>query len=130
MSDTKFKSGESGNPLGRPKGSKDKRTQHRELFNSRAPEILKKAIELALAGDTACLKMCLDRIVPSYRPQEVGIELGDIADSLSDQSRLVIVEMLKGNLTAIESSRMLTTLESQVKIAEQEEEKNKWAFLK
>jgi|TARA_B110000240_G_C13476511_1_gene443337 hypothetical protein len=130
MSDTKFKSGESENPLGRPKGSKDKRTQHRELFNSRAPEILKKAIELALAGDTACLKMCLDRIVPSYRPQEVGIELGDIADSLSDQSRLVIVEMLKGNLTAIESSRMLTTLESQVKIAEQEEEKNKWAFLK
>jgi|MEHZ01.3.fsa_nt_MEHZ010818967.1_2 hypothetical protein len=130
MSDTKFKSGESGNPLGRPKGSKDKRTQHRELFNSRAPEILNKAIELALAGDTACLKMCLDRIVPSYRPQEVGIELGDIADSLSDQSRLVIVEMLKGNLTAIESSRMLTTLESQVKIAEQEEEKNKWAFLK
>jgi hypothetical protein len=130
MSDTKFKSGESGNPLGRPKGSKDKRTKHRELFNSRAPEILNKAIELALAGDTACLKMCLDRIVPSYRPQEVGIELGDIADSLSDQSRLVIVEMLKGNLTAIESSRMLTTLESQVKIAEQEEEKNKWAFLK
>ena len=130
MSDTKFKSGESGNPLGRPKGSKDKRTQHRELFNSRAPEILKKAIELALAGDTACLKMCLDRIVPSYRPQEVGIELGEIAESLSDQSRLVIVEMLKGNLTAIESSRMLTTLESQVKIAEQEEEKNKWAFLK
>ena len=82
------------------------------------------------ANGIACLKMCLDRIVPSYRPQEVGIELGDIADSLSDQSRLVIVEMLKGNLTAIESSRMLTTLESQVKIAEQEEEKNKWAFLK
>jgi len=78
MSDTKFKPGESGNPLGRPKGSKDKRTQHRELFHSRARELSNKAVELALAGDTACLKMCLDRIVPSYRPKEAGIELGDI----------------------------------------------------
>ena len=74
----KFKPGESGNPDGRPKGSKDKRTQYRELFEPHADGLIQKAIDLALAGDTTCLKMCIDRLVSPFRAKDDTVTLDDI----------------------------------------------------
>lgn len=65
------------NPKGRPKGSVGKYTQlSRELMSERGPEIVNKVIELAMEGDTTCLKMCLDRILPPKRDVEVKHEGG------------------------------------------------------
>lgn len=66
--DTQFKEGVSGNPGGRPKGSKNKITllrqslelQLREASQDRMPEVLNKAFELALAGDRTMLKLLLE----------------------------------------------------------------------
>lgn len=71
----KFKPGESGNPDGRPKGSKDKRTQYRELFEPHADDLIQKAIDLALDGDTTCLKMCIDRLVSPFRAKNATVTL-------------------------------------------------------
>jgi hypothetical protein len=63
------------NPAGRPKGSVGKYTQlSRELMSERGPDIVNKVIELAMEGDTTCLKMCLDRILPPKRDVEVKHE--------------------------------------------------------
>ena len=67
-SDTQFPEGTSGNPAGRPKGSKNKITllkqmlevQLREASQSRMPEVLDKAFELALQGDRTMLKLLLE----------------------------------------------------------------------
>lgn len=65
------------NPKGRPKGSVGKYTQlSRELMSERGPDIVNKVIELAMEGDTTCLKMCLDRILPPKRDVEVKHEGG------------------------------------------------------
>ena len=65
------------NPAGRPKGSVGKYTQlSRELMSERGPDIVNKVIELAMEGDTTCLKMCLDRILPPKRDVEVKHEGG------------------------------------------------------
>lgn len=65
---TQFREGKSGNPGGRPKGSKNKITllkqklelELREASQDRMPEVLKKAFDLALAGDRTMLKLLLE----------------------------------------------------------------------
>jgi|TARA_R110002020_G_scaffold207645_1_gene413249 hypothetical protein len=74
------------NPKGRPKGSVGKYTQlSRELMSERGPDIVNKVIELAMEGDTTCLKMCLDRILPPKRDVEVKHEGGHSINIMVEQ---------------------------------------------
>jgi hypothetical protein len=60
------------NPSGRPKGSVNKYTAlSRELMTTKGPEIVEKVIEMALEGDRTCLKMCMDRILPTTKAVEL-----------------------------------------------------------
>lgn len=76
--DGKFKKGVSGNPKGRPKGSKNAITLLRqslelELRERAAPDVsavLDKAIELALDGNTAMIKLLLDLHMTKGAPDE------------------------------------------------------------
>ena len=66
-----FKGMKSLNPEGRPKGSVNKFTAlSRELMSNKGPEIVQKVIDLALEGDRTCLKMCMDRIIPTTKAVE------------------------------------------------------------
>ena len=61
------------NPKGRPKGSMNKYTiLSRELLTERGPEIVQVIIDRALKGDVHCLKMCMDRIVPTTKAVEIN----------------------------------------------------------
>jgi Family of unknown function (DUF5681) len=52
-----FEPGQSGNPAGRPKGSRNKATLAVEaLLDGEAEEITRKAIELAKKGDLAAIR--------------------------------------------------------------------------
>ena len=67
------------NPEGRPKGSLNKYTKlSRELMSSKGPEIVNKVVELALEGDRHCLKMCMDRIIPTSKAVEITHEHQDL----------------------------------------------------
>ena len=60
-----FKPGQSGNPLGRPKGARNRATIAAEaLLDGEAEALTRKAIELALDGDTTALRLCLERLMP------------------------------------------------------------------
>ena len=66
-----YKGMKSLNPNGRPKGSVNKFTAlSRELMSTKGPEIVKKVIDMALEGDRTCLKMCMDRIIPTTKAVE------------------------------------------------------------
>ena len=66
-----YKGMKSLNPNGRPKGSVNKYTAlSRKLMSDRGPEIVQKVIDLALEGDRTCLKMCMDRIIPTTKAVE------------------------------------------------------------
>jgi len=73
-----FPPGQSGNKLGRPKGSKNKSTVLREAMQSRAdrllsahvPKVLRVVIEAAIRGDMSAAKMILDRAVPVHKATE------------------------------------------------------------
>ena len=65
-----FQPNQSGNPNGRPKGIIDKRTKLRGLLESHADEIIEKLIELAKAGDSNALRLCIERLLPRAKPDE------------------------------------------------------------
>ena len=57
-----FEKGTSGNPSGRPRGSRNATTLALEvLLDGQAQALTQKAIDLALTGDIPALRLCLDR---------------------------------------------------------------------
>ncbi len=73
---SKFKKGTSGNPSGRPQGSRNRATLLMEaLFEGEAEELTRKVIELAKAGDTHALRLCLERLMPPGRDRLVCFDL-------------------------------------------------------
>ena len=72
-----YKGMKSLNPNGRPKGSVNKYTAlSRELMSTKGPEIVQRVIDLALEGDRTCLKMCMDRILPTTKAVELRSQEG------------------------------------------------------
>jgi hypothetical protein len=77
--DGRFPKGRSGNPSGRPPGARNRATIAAEALLEGEDEVLtRKAIELALEGDTTALKLCLERIVPQRRSRAVASDLPPI----------------------------------------------------
>ena len=97
-----FQKGESGNPVGRPRGARNRTTVLLEnLLADGAEAITRKAIELAKAGEIAALRMCLDRLVPAPKYEPVVFDvppLDSAADSVAAAPRIVAA-VADGDLT-------------------------------
>jgi hypothetical protein len=82
---TRGKPFQSGNP-GKPKGARHKTTIAAEvLLDGESEALTRKAIELALGGDTIALRLCLERIIPA-RKGPVSFVMPSIA-SADDAAR-------------------------------------------
>jgi len=115
-----FDKGQSGNPEGRPKGIKDKRTLFAEIIESHKEELLNKALEMALNGNELMLKMLLDRILPAKSKDDVVcIEL--TGDTPTEKSKQVIEELCKQNITPCEAINIMEALVMQVKVFDADE---------
>ena len=101
------------NPNGRPKGSVNKYTAlSRELMSAKGPEIVQRVIDLALEGDRTCLKMCMDRILPTtkaveLRSQEgkgnVVINVGGLTEKVIEADKKEPLEYEEGVIISEES---------------------------
>ena len=61
---------------GRPPGTRHRITRAAEkLLERDAKGLTQKAIELAMAGDTTALRLCLERIAPALRPGDRHIAI-------------------------------------------------------
>ena len=64
-----------GNP-GRPAGARNRTTLAvLELLDGQAEALTQKAVEMALAGDTVALRLCLDRVAPPRRDAPVAFAM-------------------------------------------------------
>ena len=116
--DSRWKKGQSGNPNGRAAGSRNRTTLALEtLLDGQADALTQKAIELALAGDMAALRLCLDRILPPRRDRPVTFALPPIksaADAAAVTSA-VLGAVASGELTPSEAGDISRLIEAYVK---------------
>jgi hypothetical protein len=116
-----FQSGQSGNPNGRPKGSRNKVTQAVEvLIHDQSEALIEKAIERALAGDANMLRVLLGTMVPVRRDRPVEFELPPIntaADALAASSA-VLAECAAGTLTPSEAREVMGLITTHVRTVE------------
>ena len=69
----KFTKGQSGNPAGRPVGSKNKCTQFRELLEDDLPALVSVLREKALEGDMNAMRLMLERLVPKVQVANMNV---------------------------------------------------------
>jgi hypothetical protein len=116
-----FEPGSSGNPHGRPKGSRNKTTMALEaLLDGEAAAITRKAIEKALEGDMAALRLCVERVLPARRDRPVAFELPKIetAADAPEASSAVLEACAEGTLSTREAAEVMALIATHCKTLE------------
>lgn len=111
-----FKPGQSGNPAGRPKGRADARTRWRKAFEKDGDKLVKKALELALAGDSQALKLCIDRAIPAYRPAAEPVQFELTGDTLTAKAESILAAVAAGQLDPQTGKALIDAVGSLVKV--------------
>ncbi|HYK79589.1 MAG TPA: DUF5681 domain-containing protein, partial [Micropepsaceae bacterium] len=71
-----FQPGQSGNPAGRPPGSRNQKTLEVEaLLAERAEATAISILDRAERGDPAAMRLCMERIAPVGANRPVAIDL-------------------------------------------------------
>jgi hypothetical protein len=116
-----FSPGQSGNPKGRPAGSRNKATLAIDaLLDGEAEALTRKAIEMAKTGDNQALRLCMDRIVPVRRDRPITFKLpkiggpGQAADAMS----AVLLAVSNAEITPMEASEIAKLLDVYVRTVE------------
>jgi Family of unknown function (DUF5681) len=116
-----FQKGQSGNPDGRPRGSRNVTTLALEsLLDGQATALTQKAIDLALGGDMAALRLCLDRILPPRKDRPVSFTLPTI-NSAQDAAAIVssvLAAVAAGEITPTDAAEVGKLIDSYVKAYE------------
>jgi hypothetical protein len=117
----RFRKGQSGNPAGKLPGTRHKLTMAaEELLDGEAEALTRKAIEMALEGDTTALRLCLERIVPPRKSRRVAFDLPKIekAEDLLPAFAAVVAAMGAGDLALDETAAVVGVLEAKRKAIE------------
>lgn len=117
----RFAKGESGNPAGRPKGARNRATRAAEdLLEGEAEAVTRKAVELAKAGDTTAIRLCLERIMPVRRDRATPFEMPELktaADAVQASAAL-LAAVAAGELTTSQAAELGRLVESYVRAIE------------
>ena len=109
-----FEKGRSGNPAGRPPGTGKRATQAMQsLLDGETQALTRKAVELALDGNTTALRMCLDRIGPPRRERAVPLKLPPVRDAadLAGTMTAIIAAAGEGAISPDEGGRLARLVE-------------------
>jgi len=120
----RFVSGSSGNPKGRPKGSRNRATLAAQgLLDGEASKLARKAVELALAGDTAALRLCLERVLPPCKDSPIAIALPAMRSTRDavTASAALVEAVATGQLSPTQGATVSRLLEAHRKAIEIEE---------
>ncbi|MDO8874521.1 MAG: DUF5681 domain-containing protein [Pseudolabrys sp.] len=116
-----FAKGVSGNPGGRPIGSRNKTTLAVEsLLDGEAEALTRKAIELAKAGDMAALRLCFDRILSPRKDRPVSFALPAISSPKEAAATIsaVLAAVAAGEISPAEGSEVGKLIDTYVKAIE------------
>jgi hypothetical protein len=114
----RFEKGTSGNPSGRPKGSRNAATLASEaLLDGQAEALTQKAIQMALDGDPVALRLCMDKLCPARKDRPVSFPLPTItsARNAADLMAAVTKAVATGHVTPGEATEIAKVIDAYVR---------------
>jgi hypothetical protein len=116
-----FAKGRSGNPAGRPRGTRNRATLIGEnLLSGEVEALTRKVVKKALAGDGVALRLCLERLIPRVRERAVRIALPPVKDAadIAPMMAAVADALARGEITPGEAGELGRLVEAFVRALE------------
>ena len=107
---TQFPKGHSGNPNGRPQGTRNKSTMLVQFLLERdLEEICNRVIEEAKAGNMQAVNMILDRILPPKKDSPIAIDIPQIktASDILQAINCISMAVGQGEISPIDADHIL-----------------------
>src|SRR5580704_9387456 len=101
-----FLPGQSGNPAGRPRGARNKKTLALEaLLDGESEALMQRLIDLAKLGDDLAMRLCMERMLAPQRERPVPLRLPRIeTDADARRASAEVIEALgEGEVTPKEA---------------------------
>lgn len=116
----RWKTGESGNPKGRPAGVGEV-SKLRASIAARVPDILNRLINQALEGDTGAARLLLERAIAPLKASEQTQALALPDGTLTQQGRAVLACVASGELAPGQGAQLLTAISALARVTEIDE---------
>jgi hypothetical protein len=126
---SKFKTGQSGNPRGRPKGALNKATLATQaLLDGEAEALTRKVVELAKDGNPVALRLCLERLLPPRKDRPINFALPKVEEAADlPKALLAILEAVaQGEITPGEGQALTAMLATMLGTYEKGLETAEW----
>jgi hypothetical protein len=111
----RFAPGQSGNPAGRPLGSRNRATVAAEaMLEGQAEEVARRIVSHAIGGNPVAMRLCLDRLAPRRRGRPVSLDLPrltTLADAV-DAAAAIVAGVGAGELTPPEGADLIKLVET------------------
>lgn len=127
-----FPKGRSGNPKGRPKGSRHVALRALDgIGQDHAEALVRKAIELAMGGDTTALSLLLRRVWPEPKGRVVEIELQELRSpaDLPHVLASIVRAAAHGAITPDEAAALSSVVENHRRAVETADHERRLAAL-
>jgi hypothetical protein len=109
-----FQKGQSGNPAGRPRGSRNGASVLvHSLLEARAEDVACKIIAMAEEGNIAALRMCMDRIAPARKLDPGSCDLPPLDNPAAPVEAMARIAdaVATGNLAPCEAAELAKVVE-------------------
>jgi hypothetical protein len=106
---SRWTKGQSGNPAGRAPGTKNRASQ---ILAENGELLAQAAIEKALSGDVAALRLCLSRVVAPVRHRPIDTPLAPVEPGQERAALLMAVNAaLTGEIAPADAERLADLLD-------------------
>ena len=103
-----FVKGQSGNPAGRPAGSRNKFTREmQDALEETGLPLIQRLLELAGEGNTGAMRTCLDRLIGKHRPSSVALPSPDSPNYVKAALTEIHRALGAGEIASDEASRLV-----------------------